>query len=34
LERTVPHQLFDHLQRGARMEELGGKRMPVIPRAE
>jgi hypothetical protein len=28
LERAVPHQLFDHLQRGARIEELGGKRLP------
>jgi hypothetical protein len=28
LERAMPHQLFDHLQRGARIEELGGKRMP------
>ena len=28
LERAVPHQLFDHLQGGARIEELGGKRMP------
>ena len=27
-ERAVPHQLFDHLQRGARIEERGGKRMP------
>ena len=34
VERAVPHQLFDHLQRGARIEELGGKRMAVIPRAE
>jgi hypothetical protein len=34
LERAVPHQLFDDLQRGASIEELGGKGMPVIPRAE
>jgi hypothetical protein len=34
LERTVPHAFFDHLQRGAGIEELGGKGMPLIPRAE
>ena len=28
LERAVPHQLFDHLQRGAGIEELGSKGMP------
>jgi hypothetical protein len=25
LERAVPHECFDHLQRGAGIEELGGK---------
>jgi hypothetical protein len=34
LERAVPHQFFDHLQRGASIEELGGKGMSLIPRAE
>jgi hypothetical protein len=28
LERAMPHQLFHDLQRGARIQELGGKRMP------
>ena len=28
LERAVPHEFFDHLQRGAGIEELGGKGMP------
>jgi hypothetical protein len=31
LERAVPHELFDHLQRGTRIEELGGKGMPAMP---
>ena len=34
LERAVPHACFDHLQGGAGIAELGGKGMPLIPRAE
>ena len=28
IKGAVPHQLFDDLERGPRVEELGGKRMP------
>ena len=28
LKRAMPHEFFDHLQRGTRIEELSGKSMP------
>jgi len=32
LERAVSHKFFDYLQRGAGIEKLSGKGMPIMPR--
>jgi len=34
IEGAMAHQLFDDLQGGAGIEQLRGKRLPVIPRTE
>jgi hypothetical protein len=31
VEGAMPHELFDDFEQGAGIEELGGKRMPLMP---